>query len=448
MSTTFPPGPKGDWLLGNIRRMRQDTLAFWKDVGDTHGDIALVRAGRKENIYFINDPEAIYKIFVTDNKNFTKSLGLERTKPVLGNGLLTSEGAFHKRQRRLMMPAFHRKRIAEYAKIMSSYSHDHTTGWSEGEVIDMNSQMMKLTLKIVGKTLYDTDVSKQAEAVGDTLDRLLSGWWIAMLLPEFLFKMMLKVPVPMLRSFQSAVGEMDEIIYSIIKERRKSGEDRGDLLSMLLQSVDEEDGSGMTDKQARDEALTLFLAGHETTANALTWSWYLLSQHPEIEAKMHQEIDEVLQGRQATMEDLGQLTYTEAVFSEAMRLYPPAWAIGRKTIEPYEVLGYTIPADTTVFVSPYVMHRNPKYYPDPERFDPSRWTPEEKAKRPKFAYFPFGGGQRRCIGEAFAWMEGVLVLASIAQHWKLSLVPDQVVEPLPRITLRTKYGVKMTPHKR
>jgi cytochrome P450 len=260
-----------------------------------------------------------------------------------------------------------------------------------------------------------------------------------------------KLPLPYVRRFDKARARLDATIYGLIRERRKSGEDAGDLLSMLLLAQDEEkdrDGGRMTDEQVRDEALTLFLAGHETTANALTWTWYLLSQNPECEQRLHEELDAVLGGRAATAADFTALRYSEMVFAEAMRLYPPAWAIGRMSKEACELGGVKIAAQSICLASPYVMHRDPRWFPEPERFDPERWTPEARDARPKFSYFPFGGGARVCIGERFAWMEGVLVLATIAQRWKLLLARGQKVDVLPLITLRTKYGMRMVVEKR
>jgi cytochrome P450 len=254
-----------------------------------------------------------------------------------------------------------------------------------------------------------------------------------------------KLPLPSVRRFEKARARLDQTIYGLIRQRRESGEDAGDLLSMLLLAQDEDaPGSSMTDVQVRDEALTLFLAGHETTANALTWTWYLLSQNPECEARLHLEIDSVLAGRVPEMADLPQLRYTEMVFAEAMRLYPPAWAIGRMSKAPFQLGGFELGAKSICILSPYVIQRDARWFPDPERFDPERWTPEAREARPKFSYFPFGGGARVCIGERFAWMEGVLVLAALAQKWKLRLDPSQKVELLPLITLRTKYGMRMS----
>ena len=258
-----------------------------------------------------------------------------------------------------------------------------------------------------------------------------------------------KLPLPSTRRFEKARERLDGIIYGLIEERRANGEDRGDLLSMLLMSQDEEgDGKGMTDLQVRDEAMTLFLAGHETTANALTWTWYLLSQHPEAEKGLHEELDAVLGNRLPTVEDLDRLSYTRMVLAESMRLYPPVWAVARRAINDYEVDGFVAPAGSFVFMSQYVTHRDERFHPDPLRFDPERWTPERQASRLQFSYFPFGGGPRRCIGESFAWMEGILVLATLARKWKARLVPGHRVELKPLITLRPKHGMRMTLERR
>ncbi|MFL6254694.1 MAG: cytochrome P450, partial [Pyrinomonadaceae bacterium] len=299
---------------------------------------------------------------------------------------------------------------------------------------------------IVGRTLFGTETEAEAEEVREALSASMASFGRFMMpFAEFLSRL----PLPANKRFEQARARLDAVIYRIIEERRASGEDRGDLLSMLLKAQDEEgDGTGMSDEQLRDEAMTIFLAGHETTANALAWTWYLLSQHTEAEARLHEELDEVLAGRPPSAEDLPRLRYTEMVFAESMRLYPPAWILGRRALEDYEVGGYVIPRNALVILSPYVMHRDPRFYPDPERFDPERWTPEAKAARPQFSYFPFGGGPRRCIGEGFAWMEGVLVVATLAQKWRLRLAPAQRVEPQPVVTLRPRHGVRMTPERR
>jgi cytochrome P450 len=407
-----------------------------------YGDLPYFRLG-PNHVYLVNHPEFVREILVTNQANFTKSRALQRARVLLGEGLLTSEGQFHLRQRRLVQPAFHRERLAGYAAVMSEYGVRFRDRWTAGATVDVSTEMMRLTLAVVGKTLFSSEVEEEASEIGDALTTVLKMFRMLMMPFSEYFE---KLPLPSIRRFDKARARLDQTIYGLIHERRRSQEDTGDLLSMLLLAHDEEaDGSGMTDQQVRDEALTLFLAGHETTANALTWTWYLLSQNPECERRLHMEIDSVLQGRAPAMSDLPELRYTGMIFAEAMRLYPPAWAIGRMSKGPFELDGIPIAAKSICIVSPYVIQRDPRWFPDPDRFDPERWTPEARDARPKFSYFPFGGGARVCIGERFAWMEGVLMIAAIAQKWKLSLAPDQRVEPLPLITLRTKYGMRMTP---
>jgi len=410
------------------------------DAARNYGDLPYFRLG-PYHAYLVNHPDYVRDILVTNQANFTKSRALQRAKILLGEGLLTSEGQFHLRQRRLVQPAFHRDRLAGYAAVMSEYAARCRDRWTNGATLDVSEEMMRLTLSVVGKTLFSADVESEAPEIGQALTTVLKMFRMLMMpFSEYLDKL----PLPSVRRFEKARDRLDQTIYGLIRERRKSGEDTGDLLSMLLLAQDEEAGGGtMTDTQVRDEALTLFLAGHETTANALTWTWYLLSQNQECEARLHQELDSVLAGRAPQMADLPQLRYTEMVFAEAMRLYPPAWAIGRMSKEPFELGGIRIGAKTICIVSPYVTQHDARWFPDPERFDPERWTPEARESRPKFSYFPFGGGARVCIGERFAWMEGVLVLATLAQKWRLRLDPAQRVETLPLITLRTKYGMRM-----
>jgi len=427
-------------VVGYLPAFRRHPLKFLKRMADEYGDLAYFKLGPQQ-VFLVNHPDFVRDILVTRQSNFIKSRMLQRARILLGEGLLTSEGQFHLRQRRLVQPAFHQKRLPAYAQVMSDYAVRARDRWKDGETLEVSHEMMRLTLGVVGKTLFSADVESEAGEIGRALTSVLEMFNMMMLpFSEYLEKL----PLPSVRRFEKARAVLDETIYGIIRERRKSGEDSGDLLSMLLLAQDEENGSGMSDTQVRDEALTLFLAGHETTANALTWTWYLLSQNPECEARLHQEIDSVLRGRQATFDDLPQLRYVEMVVAEAMRLYPPAWAVGRMSKEAFDLGGLEIPARAICIMSPYVMHRDPRYYPDPERFDPERWTPERREARPKFSYFPFGGGARVCIGERFAWMEGVLLLATIAQKWKLRLAPEQKVEPLPLITLRTKYGMRMS----
>jgi len=365
---------------------------------------------------------------------------LERARVLLGDGLLTSEGEFHKRQRRLMQPAFHRERLAGYGTTMVESACAARDRWTDGRLMDVSQEMMHLTMDIVARTLFSARVDEDADELGRAMSDVLELFGVILLpFSEFLEKL----PLPHVRRFRRARQTLDQTIYRLIAERRAGGQDKGDLLSMLLLARDEEgSGRGMTDTQVRDEALTLFLAGHETTANALTWAWYLLSQHHHAEARLHAELDAVLAGRAPTFDDLSRLPFTTAVLSETLRLYPPAWAIGRRTLEDVELGGYLVPAGNIVLMSPFVTHRDPRWFPDPAEFRPERWLTDDP-DRPKFSYFPFGGGARMCIGDRFAWMEGVLLLAAIGQKWRLSLAPGHPVSTRAVITLRPRHGMKM-----
>jgi cytochrome P450 len=449
VTNPLPPAVKGLPLIGVLQEFRKNAPDFLLRVAKTHGDLTYLRTG-SQHTYFVNHPDWIRDILVTHQSNFTKSRMLERARVLLGDGLLTSEGEFHKRQRRLVQPAFHRDRLANYAAAMVDCASACRDRWetgpaSSGMVFDVAREMNRLTLAIVARTLFSADVSSEADDIGTALTEVL-GLFETVLLP--FSEWLEKLPLPSVRRFERARDQLDRTIYRIIEERRKSGVDTGDLLSTLLLARDEHETSAaagrMTDKQVRDEALTLFLAGHETTANALTWTWYLLSQNPEAEAKFHDEIDQVLGGRAPGLDDLPRLRYTEMVFAESMRMYPPAWGIGRRSIAEYRIGDYRIPARSILLMSPYVMQRDARWFPEPDRFDPERWLPEAVAARPKFSYFPFGGGARVCIGERFAWMEGVLLLATLAQRWQLKLKPGHRVETRALITLRPRYGMEMT----
>ncbi len=438
--TRRPPGPRRRIPLSGLLAYRRGPLPFFQNLAAQYGDISHFNLGPQEAV-FLNHPDYVREVLVTNHQNFIKGLALQRAKRLLGEGLLTSEGEFHRRQRRLAQPGFHRARITSYADVMIDYAAQMRAAWRDGETLDISQEMMRLTLAIVGKSLFDADVESDTEEVGEAMG-IVMELFNTITIP--FFELLEKLPLPQFRRFDSAKAKLDAIIYRLIEERRRSAKDRGDLLSMLLLAQDVEgDGGRMTDVQLRDEALTIFLAGHETTANALTWTWYLLSQHPEVEAKLHKEIDEVLQSRLASFEDVAKLKYTEMVLAESMRLYPPAWALGRPAVNDCEIGGYFVPKKSLVLMSQYVMHHDERYFPDPLRFDPERWKPEERERRPQFSYFPFGGGPRRCIGEGFAWMEGILLIATLAQHWQLRLVPDHPVALKPLMTLRPKHGMRM-----
>jgi cytochrome P450 len=409
-----------------------------------HGDLVYFRLAR-QRMFLVNHPDYIREILVTNQSNFTKSRALQRSKVLLGEGLLTSEGQLHLRQRRLVQPAFHRERLAGYAAAMRDKALRARERWKPGVEMDISVEMAQLTLAIVAKTLFSADVESEAPEIGEAMTAALEMFHLLVMpFSEYL----VKLPLPSVRRFEKGRAKLDAKIYGLIAERRASGKDTGDLLSMLLFAQDEEKGGGMSDQQVRDEALTLFLAGHETTANALSWTWYLLSQNPEVERKLHKEIDSVLEGRAPGLDDVPRLHYAEMVLAEALRLYPPAWAVGRMPKEAFSLGGVEIPAASICIMSPYIMHRDARWFPEPEKFDPERWSEEARESRPKFSYFPFGGGARVCIGERFAWMEGVIVMAAIAQKWRFRLVPGQRVEPLPLITLRVKNGLRMVAESR
>jgi len=440
-TVAYPPGPPRSFRTLIIYGPGRDPLAFFGSLAHTYGDISHVSMAG-EHLFLLNHPNLVRDVLVTNQRNFLKGRGLERARRILGQGLLTSEGAQHLRQRRLMQPTFHRDRISTYASVMTEYADRVQRGWHDGATIDAAQEMNRLTLLIVGKTLFDADVESHAKNVGTALTAVMGSFWMTML--PF-FDVMEHLPLPAFRRSKKARAELDRIIYGMIDERRKNPSDRGDLLSMLLMAQDEEaGGAGMTDQQVRDEAMTIFLAGHETTANALSWTWYLLSGAPDVEARLHEEVDRVLGGRLPTLADLPNLPYVEQVVTESMRLYPPAWIIGRRAIDDYPVREYMVPARSIVVVSPYILQRDERFFAEPERFRPERWTPEFKASLPPFAYFPFGGGARRCIGESFAWMELVLVMSTLAQRWRMRLVPGHPVAPQPVVTLRIKHGLKMT----
>jgi cytochrome P450 len=415
-------------------------LEFFQNLAKQYGDISRFSIG-PQAAFFVNHPDLIKDILVSNHANFEKGLVLKRAKRLLGEGLLTSEGDFHRRQRRLSQPAFHRQRIASYADVMVDYALRAGERWHAGQTIDVAEEMMRLTLGIVGKTLFDADVESEAGEVGAAMTTVME-LFDTLTMP--FFELLSKLPLPQLRRFDAARTRLDQIIFRMVAERRNRGVDRGDLLSMLLLAQDEEgDGGNMTDQQLRDELMTIFLAGHETTANALTWTLYLLSQHPGIESSLIREIDSVIGSRNPKFSDVAELRFTEMVLSESMRLYPPVWAIGRLATVDCEIGGYFVPQKSVVVVSQYVIHRDERYYQNPLLFDPQRWIPDLRDTRPPFAYFPFGGGPRRCVGEGFAWMEGILLLATLLQRWRFRLVPDHPVALKPVVTLRPKYGMKM-----
>ncbi len=452
---TQPSGPSAHWLLGCLPEFRRDVLGFLLDCAKKYGDVVklpyglagvLIKWRRGAAAYLLNSPADIKHVLVTHQNNYQR-LWVPAAKRVFGQGLLTSEDPLHLKQRRMMQPSFHHQRIAAYAEVMTEKTEQLLKSWQDGMTVDVAEEMMRLTLAIVCKTLFDMDLTEEvkdlAEAitVGQHHITLQYRSLVALFTPGF-------VPTRRNRLFRKAGQRLNHTIYDMIHVRRNSGEQSNDLLSMLLNARDE-DGQAMSDQQVRDKAMTLFLAGHDTTANALAWTWYLLSQHPEGESRLLAELKEVLGGRTPSFSDLSKLVYTGMIFAEAMRLYPPAYILVRTALHDDTLpSGMAIPGGTDIFMCQYVVHRNPRYFPDPERFDPERFNPAAKQERPDYAYFPFGGGSRMCIGEPFARMEGMLLSASIAQSFKMTLLPGQTIVPEALVTLRPKHGVLMRLNKR
>ncbi|HTU18203.1 MAG TPA: cytochrome P450 [Gemmataceae bacterium] len=438
-NTLIPPGPKGHFLTGHLPEMRRDLLGFYLRCAREYGDCTTLRFGLKR-IFFVNHPELIEQVL--HSRNFTKHYALRMNRLLLGNGLLTSEGDFWLRQRRLIQPVFQRERILSYAPDMTAFTQQRISSWHDGDVRDMHAEMRQLTLAIAAKTLFGADVTGQSEAVGqalhDAMGTFSQRFFRVIRIPE-------RWPTPGNLRIRKAIRRLDNILYGLIQERRVEGEQK-DLLSILLHARHESDGTGMTDQQLRDEAMTLFLAGHETTALALSWGWYLLAQHPEVVEKLQTELHQVLGGRPPAADDLPRLVYTDMVVHEIMRVYPPAYAVGRQAIDACTIGGYPVPAGATILMSQWVVHRDPRYFVDPERFYPERWADGLAKRLPRYAYFPFGGGQRVCIGNTFALMELPLVLASIAQRFRFSLPPGPPVLPKPQLTLQPNRPILLKLH--
>jgi len=430
-------------LVGNLLDYARDPLGFMVRCSSDYGDVVGLRmAGLR--LYLLSHPDHAEYVLVRNHRNFIKSRYFRRELSFLGQGLLTSEGELWRRQRRLAQPAFHRKRVGAYGEAMVSHAQRMLATWRDGEVREVHQEMRRLTLGIVADVLFGADRGK-ADEVREILEWLdkhanrLEEQGSAMVARFFLGNL----PTPANLRFRNGIERLDEVIHGLIDERREEGEDTGDLLSMLLRFRDEV-GATMSDKQLRDEVLTLLLAGHETTALALAWTWYLLSLHPEVEARLLEELQEVLGDRTPMVTDLPRLSYAEMVIKESMRLYPPAWGISREAVEECEIGGYRVPAGTQVLIVLWAMHRDPRYFQHPETFDPCRWEASLAKRVPKYAYLPFGSGPRVCIGNAFAMTEAILLLAMIAKGFRLELLPEQRrVVPQPTTTLRPREGIRM-----
>ncbi|HEY6935657.1 MAG TPA: cytochrome P450 [Terriglobales bacterium] len=432
----YPPGPRHGLLWFALHRFRPaDPITLFQQLAREYGDVVHHHLGR-QHILFLNEPALISEVLINQNDNFEKERTVRRSELLLGKGMITAEGAAHRRQRQAAAPAFHRQRIRAYAGDMVENAHRTRESWQAGATVDVSLAMMEMGLAIVARTLFGTSLGQEARELAAAINTIMGMYNYMIVMPAA--ETLVHLPLPKVGTFKRARARLDTTVYRMIEEHRRS--DPGDdLLSMLLEAFP--DPREMA--YVRDQIITIFLAGYETIANALSWSWYLLSQNPQAEEKFHAELDSELAGGLPTVDDLPRLRYTEMVLAESMRLYPPAWAMGRRALRDFTLGPYFLPARTTVLMSQYVLHRDERYFPDPLRFDPGRFTPEAKAKRPKLAYFPFGAGPRQCIGESFAWMEGVLALATIGQKWKLRLVPGQKVEPQPLITLRPKHGLRM-----
>ncbi|AFM11535.1 cytochrome P450 [Turneriella parva] len=434
------PGPAGLPFLGNLLDVEQDILSFLQQVA-TYGDVAKLTFFNRQ-ITLVNHPDLIQQVLIKDNDAFEKDAGSKLlAKYVLGKGLLTSEGEEHKKMRKISSPAFNRQRILSYGKIMADATEHHIASWRDASRIDMHREMMALTSAIVAKALFNMDVGEKVDAIGEALEKVMR---IVEVIRLPLSDLSMALPLPPTVAIKSGIATLDKIIYETIDEHLADSEDRGDLLSMMIVARKEAGIDPKTArKQLRDEAMTLFLAGHETTANALTWTFYLLSQNPAAYDLLQAEAKEVLGNRTATTDDIAQLTYTRQVVAESMRLYPPAWVIGRTVMRDYELGGYWIPKGSELWLSQYVTHRDGRWFDRPTEFHPERWKDEETEKRPKYSYFPFSAGVRNCIGEQFAWQEAILLLATISRSWRVSLSPGFKVVPLPQVTLRPKDGMKM-----
>ena len=436
----LPPGPKQKVPLSHLFSFRRDSLCFLRKIAREYGDIAHFKMGPLR-VVLVNHPDFIKEVLSTQHSNFVKGRPLQMAKKLLGNGLLTNEGEFHKRQSRIIQPAFHSKMMNAYAPAMTEYAVRLMNGWKDGMRVDMMEEMVKMSTGIAGKTMFNMDIAEEAPEINQALKSIMSLFG-RITLP--FAELLLKLPLPGTIRFFKATARLDDIIYRIIDERRRSKLNNGDLLSLLLQAQEEmgSDG-GMSDQQIRDEALTLFLTAFDTTSLALTWTWYLLSQNPKVEAELHKEIDKKLQGRIPTVDNYPQLKFTRMVFAESMRMYPPIYIIARQAIEDFSIGNYIVQGGTIVLVSPYLIHNDSRFHPEPAQFNPYSWNERTGVQHSRYDYFPFSAGPRSCIGQQYAWMEGVLVLATIAQFWRLKLVPNHSVELEQLINLRPRYGMMM-----
>ena len=442
----FPPGPRGGLLLGSLPDIRRDPLSFLSRVSAQYGDIAHFRLG-PFHVYLLNHPDDIEQVLVTQHHRYVKGRSLSGARRLFGYGLLTSDAAQHARQRRMVQPTFHRVRLDDYGGIIAQLGADRRDSWREGQTVDIAREMSRLTLAITSRILFGGEGDAVAAEIADPLEAATSLLEVAVL-PFAAFTDLL--PLPQVRRFRAARAALDRVMNDLIERRRRDGNGSGDVVTLLMSARDEATGERMSDSELRDELVTLLLASHETTANALAWTWYLLALHRATTRASTPRSTLFLEKaafRRAV--DVPDLRYTRMVLAESMRLYPPAWLLARVSVEDHDVRGYLIPRGSLVVLSPWVVHRSSTYFPEPERFEPERWRPERQDGNPRFSYFPFGGGSRGCMGEAFAWMEGVLLVAIIAQRWRFRLL-DELLHPdmHPALTLTPKSGIRVKVERR
>ncbi|MEF2554543.1 cytochrome P450 [Aurantimonas sp. A2-1-M11] len=441
---TSPPGPKGLPVLGSLLDLGSDVLGFFPKCAERYGDVVAFRLGAWPAL-LLSNPDDVEYVFVDAHENFVKNRFFWRqVTAIFGKGIMTNEGEDWLRHRRIAAPAFATRRVNDYADTMVQLTSEMLDTWTPGDVRDAHAEMMSLTLRIAAKTLFDAsveeDVAAMDHALNDITSEITARFSRPFVIPD-------AVPLPGHVRYNRALRRIETIVTRIIAERQQNPGDRGDFLSALMKAS-YANGQPLPDKQLRDEAVTMLLAGHETTALALSWTLYLLGQHSEIDVRLSAEVHAVLGSRPPAVEDLAKLTNTGEVITEAMRLYPPAWLIGRETVKDCVIGGYHVPAGTTVFVSPWILHRDPRVFDDPLSFRPGRWTPEFTRQLPRFAYMPFGGGPRICIGKSFALMEASLILAALVQRYRFEWSGDRPIAPSPSITLRPKGGVPVRLHER
>lgn len=439
ITASRPPAPAGMPVVGVLPQVRKDPLNFFLNAAIDYGPVVRLQMGPK-SFYMVSSPEGVKYVLQENHRNFRK--GYDQARPLMGDGLVTAEGDFWLRQRRIIQPMFNRNHIDFFTTFMTQATEEMLDRWQEparrGDVLSLADELMKLTQVIIMRAMFSTEVGGKAMELGAAFDETLEALNRQLFMP---FQFLNQLPTPANRRHKRALAFLDEFIYGLISSKRRSGEDKGDLLSLLVFAKDEETGKGIPDKQIRDELMTIFLAGHETTANALAWTWTLLGQNPWAEEKMVQEIDEKLQGRPPVAADIKDFTYMPMVLNEALRMYPPAWMFARHAVETDEVDGYTIPGGEMLFISPYVTHRHPAYWEEPDVFDPMRFMPERSEARHKYAYFPFGGGPRLCIGNNFALIESQLILARVLQEYHLEPLPGVIIRATPIATLQPRPGV-------